>query len=112
MPSETALSYFEPGLSPATTKLVFFETDPDTLAPRRLDRLGGLVPAQAGQRAGDHHGVPGQRPGRAGRRVEVRVLQRTTPAARHLLRISWCQSHREPLDAPPRRSSGPTSSTR
>ena len=32
-PSCTALSYFEPGFSPATTKSVFFETLEVTLAP-------------------------------------------------------------------------------
>ena len=32
-PSEAALSSFEPGLSPATTKPVFFETEPETLPP-------------------------------------------------------------------------------
>jgi hypothetical protein len=29
----TALSYFEPGLSPTTTKSVFFDTEPLTLPP-------------------------------------------------------------------------------
>src|SRR5262245_44140380 len=33
-PSDAALSSFEPGLSPATTKLVFFDTEPDTFPPR------------------------------------------------------------------------------
>src|SRR6202012_2692711 len=32
-PTSTALSYLEPGLSPATTKPVFFDTDPVTLPP-------------------------------------------------------------------------------
>src|SRR5262249_46881958 len=33
-PSATALSYLEPGLSPATTKSVFFDTEDATLPPR------------------------------------------------------------------------------
>src|SRR5581483_9933731 len=32
-PSVSALSYLEPGLSPATTKLVFFDTEDVTLPP-------------------------------------------------------------------------------
>ena len=32
------MSYFEPAFSPATTKLVFFDTDPDTLAPMAFRR--------------------------------------------------------------------------
>src|SRR5260221_14253465 len=32
-PSEAALSSLEPGLSPATTKLVFLDTEPDTFPP-------------------------------------------------------------------------------
>src|SRR3984957_18973509 len=33
MPSSTALSYLEPAFSPATTKLVFLETEDETLPP-------------------------------------------------------------------------------
>src|ERR1700761_678987 len=32
-PRSTALSYFEPAFSPATTKFVFFDTEDDTLPP-------------------------------------------------------------------------------
>ena len=32
-PSSTALSYFEPAFSPATTKFVYFDTEDDTLPP-------------------------------------------------------------------------------
>lgn len=35
-PSERALSNFEPALSPATSAVVFFETDPATFAPREI----------------------------------------------------------------------------
>src|SRR6478609_7557849 len=31
-----ALSYLDPGASPTTTKLVFFDTDPETLPPREV----------------------------------------------------------------------------
>ena len=63
--SAIALSYLLPGLSPTTTKPVFFDTEPLTLPPRRGDRLGRLVPGVTGQGAGDHHGQAVQRP-RAG----------------------------------------------
>src|SRR5690606_39629251 len=41
-PSLTALSYFDPGLSPATTTLVFFETEEVIFPPRALTAAAAL----------------------------------------------------------------------
>ena len=82
MPSSTALSCLEPAFSPATTKLVFFETEDETLPPAartasaassRL-RLGSVpvmttvTPASSRPAAAD-----GSKPG----------VSSWTPAARH-----------------------------
>ena len=59
------------------------------LAAQRGDRLGGAVAGEVLQRAGDHDGQPGQRL-RPASRPAPRSIR--TPAARHLLTISRCQS--------------------
>ena len=52
-----------PGLSPTTTKSVFFDTEPVDLAAPRLDGLRGAVAGEARQRAGHDDGEPLERPG-------------------------------------------------
>ena len=70
-PSSCALSSLEPAASPATTKLVFFDTLPATLAPSASSLLLRLVAAHRRQRAGQHHGLALQRPGGQLRRARA-----------------------------------------
>ena len=93
----------EPGLSPTTTKPVFFDTEPVTLPPRVWIASVGLVAGEAGQRAGDHHGQPFQRP-RARRRPRSSAIR--TPAARHFADDLAVPVDREPLLERSRRWSG------
>ena len=63
--NDTALSYFDPGVSPTTTKLVFFDTLPVTLPPRAVIASVASSREKSIERAGDHDRQPVQRP-RAG----------------------------------------------
>ena len=60
-PRDSALSSFDPAFCPATTKLVFFETEPDTLPPCSAMASAASSLCQALQRARQHDGDPGER---------------------------------------------------
>src|SRR5215471_2621200 len=116
-PSATALSYFDPALSPATRKSVFFDTDPVTFPPR-------LVIASAASSRVIPSSVPvmttvtpasGPAPegspsaGTTAGATHPRCTS-CTPAARHFSTIASCQStvNQSRTDAA---IVGPTSST-
>ena len=82
-----------PGLSPTTTKSVFFDTEPDTLPPRDWIGLLGPVAGEALERAGDDDAQALERS-----RVPRRTASSTsrTPAARHL-----ADDRPVPVDLPP-----------
>ena len=78
------------GCHPRRRTTVFFETDPVDLCAPALERLLGAVPGVVLQGAGDDDGEPLQRP----RPLVLAAASSSirTPAARHLRRISRCQS--------------------
>ena len=59
-PSSAAVLSFEPAPGPATTRSVFFETEPATLAPGDLGLGLGLVAGHPLERASKDHGLAGQ----------------------------------------------------
>src|ERR1700744_6280245 len=91
MTSSTALSYLKPAFSPATTKLVFLETEDETLppaartasaassrlSPGSVPVITTVTPASTREAAAE-----GSNPG----------VSSCTPDARHLATISACQS--------------------
>src|SRR6266571_3218161 len=86
-PNWTALSYFDPGLSPATTKSVFFDTDPVTFPPRSWTAsfaesllYPSSDPVMTTVTPASGRGPPA---------VSSAIR---TPAARHFATISACQS--------------------
>ena len=56
-PSSRALASFEPASAPATSRSVFFETEPATLAPRRSAMALASSRVIFSQRAGEDHGL-------------------------------------------------------
>ncbi len=75
-PSSRALASFEPASAPATSRSVFFEIEPETFAPRPLGHGLGLVAGHALQRAGENHGLAGDRA------VALHRLHRKSPHLR------------------------------
>lgn len=85
-----ALSYLEPGLSPTTTKEVFFETDPVTFAPR-LWRASFAPSLVCESRVPVTTTVsPSSGLGPSSSPAPSSSIR--TPASRHLRRISRCHS--------------------
>ena len=89
----TALSYFEPGSSPTTTKAVFFDTDPAARPPRA--RIASLASSrdQVGQRPGDDDREPLER----ARHRLVGLLDEVHPGGAPLLDDLAVPVHGEPL---------------
>ena len=100
--ADTALSNFEPGLSPTTTKSVFFDTEPTTLPPRAWMASARAVAGEALQRAGDDDGQPLER----SRALVDLVLLEPDTGLRPLARRSPGASRRRTSRAPPGRSPG------
>src|SRR4029450_10072987 len=85
--SSTALSYFDPGDSPTTTKLVFFDTEPATLPPRDVmasTAESRVYPSREPVTTID-------RPVSVCSRVAFRSFRINQPAVFHLATISRCQ---------------------
>src|SRR5436190_8827595 len=89
-PSESALSYLLPALSPATTKSVFFDTDDATLPPRPVISSLASSLVRPGRVPVSTTVTPAS--GRASAPPPGRSSASTTPAARHLSTIATCQS--------------------
>src|SRR5215468_3745335 len=92
-PSVSALSYFDPGLSPATTKLVFFDTEDAVLPPSAVTASAAWsrvnpasVPVITTMTPASGGSAPAPPAGSA------RAVPKSTPAARHLSTIATCQS--------------------
>src|SRR6202034_1511668 len=102
-PSASARSYLDPGLAPATTKPVFFDTEPDTFPPRvviasaaaSLVRPASVpvmttVPPASGPAADESPPAFASPVARTGGTNPS--CASATPAARHLSTIAACQS--------------------
>src|ERR1700684_1497785 len=102
-PRASARSYLDPGLAPATTKPVFFDTEPDTFPPRvviasaasplvRPDSvpvMTTVTPASGPPAAESPPAFPSSVVRTGGTNPSCASA---TPAARHLSRIAACQS--------------------
>src|SRR3984957_15732882 len=96
-PSDSALSSLDPAFDPATTKLVFFDTEPDTFPPSAwiASAASSLVRPSSvpvSTTVTPASGPPAAAPASSRGGGTKPGVDSCTPAARHLSTIAACQS--------------------